>query len=535
MRKKTGAAQAAPWILAATILASSMAFIDGTVVTVALPAIQMQMHATIVDAQWVVEAYALLLAALLLPGGSLGDRFGRRRMFAIGTALFAGASVWCGLAPNIRQLIAARSLQGVGGALLVPGSLAILSASFQAEDRGRAIGTWSGFTAITTAIGPVLGGWLIDHLSWRWAFFVNVPLAATVLAITAWRVPESRGDENRGKTDWTGAALATAGLGGVVYGLVESSELGWRNPGVVAALGGGLLAILLFLIVETRVRAPMLPLPLFRSRNFAGANLLTLFFYTALGGVFFFLPLDLIQVQGYSAAAAGGAMLPVILLMFFLSRPAGGLFDRFGAKIPLIVGPTIAAAGFALLAVPGVGGPYWTTFFPALIVLGIGLSMTVAPLTTAVMSAVEPGHAGVASGINNAVSRVAGLLSVAVLSIVMLRTFDRGLDRRLKEVSAGPAVRASLESQRTRLAAARLPDGVPPGEAARAWTAIAESFVGGFRRVMTIAALLAIASAITAAWLVDGKGKRKGKGKSRGKENEIAGKRRTGKRTAPGA
>ncbi len=303
------------WILAATILGSSMSFIDGTVVNVALPALQTNLKATVTDVQWVVEAYALFLAALLLLGGSLGDHFGRKRIYAIGIALFALASVWCGLAPSIHQLIVARAVQGVGGALLVPGSLAIISASFPEEERGQAIGTWSGSTAITTALGPVIGGWLIEHVSWRAVFFLNIPLALIVLALVFFFVPESRDEEETGKLDLTGAALATISLGAIVYGLIESSRAGWRNPVVIAALAIGVAVLAAFVLVEARKRHPMMPLSLFRSRNFAGANLLTLFLYAALAGTLFFLPLNLIQVQGYSATAAGAASLPFILIL----------------------------------------------------------------------------------------------------------------------------------------------------------------------------------------------------------------------------
>jgi EmrB/QacA subfamily drug resistance transporter len=494
------------WVLAATILGSSMAFIDGTVVSVALPAIQAQFHATLVDVQWVVEAYALLLAALLLAGGALGDRFGRRRIFAIGTAVFAGASVWCGLAPDVRHLIAARALQGVGGAMLVPGSLAILASSFPPSERGRAIGTWSGFTSITAAAGPVLGGWLIDHFSWRWAFFLNVPLAAAVLAISAWKVPESRDEKEAGnRIDWPGAILATLGLGGIVFALVESSELGWRHPAVFGALGGGLISLSLFVVVERRTRAPMVPLELFRSRNFAGANLLTLFLYTALGGVFFFLPLDLIQVQGYSAAAAGASMLPFILLIFLLSRWSGGLFDRIGAKIPLVAGPAVAAGGFALFALPGVGGSYWTTFFPAMVVVGLGMAASIAPLTTTVMTSVEDRHAGAASGINNAVSRTAGLLAVAALSVVMLHVFERRLDEGLRRSGVRPELAAAIGSQATRLAAVPIPGTATSPEREKARAAVTSAFVAGFRRVMLVGAALALLAAATAWWLIEGK------------------------------
>ncbi|MCA1581741.1 MAG: MFS transporter [Acidobacteria bacterium] len=493
-----------PWVLAATILGSSMVFIDGTVVNVALPAILADFHATMVDAQWVVEAYALFLAALLLTGGSLGDRLGRRRVFAAGVVVFAAASVGCGLAASMRQLVAARAFQGVGGALLVPGSLAILSASFPASQRGRAIGTWSGFTAITAAIGPVLGGWLIDHLSWRWAFFVNIPLAAAALAVTAWRVPESRDDKGAGPFDWGGAVLATLGLGGIVFALIESSELGWRDPRVLGAFAGGLLALGAFAVVERSAQNPMMPLRLFRSRNFTGANVLTLFLYGALASVFFLIPLDLIQVQGYTAAAAGAAVLPFILLMFLLSRWSGGLVHRLGSRVPLVAGPLIAAAGFSLFAVPAVGGSYWTTFFPAMVVLGLGMATSVAPLTTTVMSAVDRRHAGIASGINNAVSRTAGLLSVAILSAVMLHAFGKALERRLAGARVSPPVSASIETQRTKLAAIRLPDGTEGLEAARVKEAISGSFVSGFRLVMLIASGLSVLAAASAFVWIDG-------------------------------
>jgi EmrB/QacA subfamily drug resistance transporter len=494
-----------PWILAATILGSSMVFIDGTVVNVALPALQTSLNATVVDVQWVVEAYALFLAALLLAGGSLGDHFGRKRVYAIGVSLFALASVWCGLAPNIGQLIVARAVQGVGGALLVPGSLAIISASFADEERGRAIGTWSGFTAITAAVGPVLGGWLIENVSWRAIFFINVPIALTVLALVFLHVPESRDEESKG-LDWIGAALATISLGAIVYGLIESSRRGFGAAAIMASLSGGVLTAILFLATEARKQNPMLPLRLFRSRNFSGANLLTLFLYTALSGSLFFMPLNLIQVQGYSATAAGAALLPFILIMFLLSRWSGGLVKRYGAKLPLMVGPVIAAGGFALFTLPGTneGGSYWTTFFPAVVVLGLGMAVSVAPLTTTVMNAVSANRAGIASGINNAVSRTAGLLAVAVLGIVMMQTFNSQLDRRLTTLGSKPEVKEALAAQRNRLAAAELPEDLEPTQAQNLNRAIDESFVAGFRRVMTVAAVLALLSAVSAGVLIEG-------------------------------
>ena len=497
--------KAAPWILAATILGSSMAFIDGTFVNVALPALQADFGATLVEVQWVIEAYTLLLSSLLLTGGSLGDRFGRRRVFVLGTAVFALASLGCALAPAIGWLIAFRTIQGIGGALLVPGSLAILASSFGEADRGRAIGTWSGFSSITAAVGPVLGGWLIDHLSWRWGFLVNLPIAIAVVAISLRQVPESRGEAVGAKLDWAGSLLVTVGLGGVVYGLLESSRLGWRNAGVLAALVLGVLAFVAFVAVERRERDPMLPMDLFRSRTFAGANLLTLCLYGALSGVLVFLPLNLIQVQGYSAAAAGAAFLPFILLMFLLSRWSGGLFDRLGARRPLIAGCSISALGLALFALPGIGGSYWTTFFPATFVLGLGMATAVAPLTTAVMSAVPRAKAGAASGINNAVSRVAGLIAVAVFSLLMLRVFDHRLEKKLVEQTIPESALHQMRSQESRLAAAPLPAGLDADARERLRRAVLESFVAGFRSVAVAAAALALlAAGAAAAWIGTG-------------------------------
>jgi EmrB/QacA subfamily drug resistance transporter len=499
------------WILTTAILGSSLAFIDGTVVNVALPNIQHALNATVSGAQWVVESYALFLAALILWGGTAGDFYGRRLVFTIGVFLFAAASAWCGFAPDIRHLIAARALQGVGGAMLVPGSLSIISAAFPADQRGKAIGTWSGFTGITAAIGPVLGGWLVQHFSWRWVFFINLPIAAAVIVISFLFVPETCGEGDKHKLDIAGAILITLGLGFLVFGMIQAPSVGWTNPIAWGASTVGAVAIVLFPWREARTDAPLLPLRLFRSMNFSGANLLTLLLYAALGALLFFLPYDLIQVQGYTPTQAGAANLPLILILFFLSRWAGGLVARYGAKLPLLVGPIVAAVGFLLFARPGIGGSYWTTYFPAMFVLGLGMSGVVAPLTTTVMDSVGEHQAGVASGVNNAVSRVASLLSIAVLGMVAFHVFNTQMEKRLDSADVPDKVKQSVLEQRNRLTQIDPPKGLNADQQRALKQAIDESFLTGFRWVMVISAALAVFSAMSAWAMVEGKSRQSAK------------------------
>jgi EmrB/QacA subfamily drug resistance transporter len=497
---------AAPWVLAATILGSSITFIDGTVVNVALPAFQQDLNAGVSGLQWIVESYALMLSALILTGGSLGDRWGRRLVFCLGTLVFAIASLACGLSQTIGELIAARAVQGVGAAMLVPGSLAIISASFSDEDRGRAIGTWSGFTAIAAGIGPVLGGWLIEHFSWHWIFFLNIPLCLIVIALAWWHVPESR-DERSGRLDVPGAVTATLGLGGIVFGLIEAGNLGFRDPWIISSLAAGAVLLGAFAVIEfKRGQQAMMPLSLFRSSTFLGANLLTLFLYAALSGMMFFLPFNLIQVQGYSPTQAAASLLPFVAMMFVLSKWAGGLIHRYGSKLPLIVGPVITSIGFAMFIFPGAHtSSYWTSFFPAIMVMSLGMAISVAPLSTTVMSAVEQRHAGIASGISNAVARTSGLLAVAILGVVMAGIYSQEFLGRIRAMDLPAETRVSLENQANRLAAVTDNETVPAETKEAIVEAANDSFISGFRIVMLIAAVLGLASAFCAWALIEGK------------------------------
>ena len=482
------------WVLAATILGSSMAFIDGMVVSVALPVLQRDLRATVSGAQWIVEAYALLLSSLVLVGGSLADRFGRRRIFVIGAVAFAAASLACGLAPDMRWIIVARAAQGASAALLVPSSLAMLGAAFAPQERGRAIGTWSALTSMAGAIGPAFGGWLVQAISWRAVFLINLPIAAVVLWI-AWRkVPETR-NPSPGRLDLGGALLATFGLGALVYGLIEAPAVGWTDPRAWGAVATGIAGLFTFVAVEIRSANPMVPLGLFRSRAFTAANLLTLFLYAALSATFFFLPFVLIQARGYTPAAAGASMLPLVVIISALSRSAGALADRFGPRLPLTVGPLIAAAGFALFGILPPDASFATSLLPALCVLGLGMAVTVAPLTATVLNAVDREEQGAASGINNAVARVASLLAIAVFGIVAAAAFNRDLDGRLAAAGVSPATVRLLAPERSRLGAMKPPAGASAAEVRSIGQAVGKSLDSAFGVVTLACAGLALAAA----------------------------------------
>ncbi len=491
-------------VLVAAILASSMAFIDGSALNVALPAIQTDLHLSGAELLWVVNAYALVLAALILAGGALGDQFGRKRVFMAGIGLFAGMSLLGGLAPTGGLLIAARAGQGLGGALMVPGSLSLLTATFSGERRGQAIGTWGAFSTLTTIMGPVLGGLLAGAGWWRGVFFINLPLAALALFFLR-GVPESHAADTTARLDLRGAILATLGLGALTYGCTTAASVGWGDPAVVAALVIGVAGLLTFVVLEAHTTHPLLPLDLFRGRTFSVTNGITLLLYAALGGALFFLPLNLIQVQGYTATPTGLALVPFAALVTVISRPAGRWADRVGPRPALIIGPALVACGFATAALPGLtGGPdaYWTSYFPAILLLGVGMGITIAPLTSAVMGAAPADRAGAASGVNNAVARTAGVLAVAVLGAVVLIVFHSALAARTAGFDLPAVARTALQAAADQLGNTPVPAAVPtPGRAAVA-LAIRLAFVDAFRIVTVAAAILAALSAVLALLLL---------------------------------
>ena len=493
------------WILVATILASSMSFISSSVLTIIIPSLQTDLNANGTEALWINVANPLFLSALILVCGSLGDHFGRKRIFKYGVGLFTLASIICGFAPNTIVLIIFRAIQGIGGAMMVPGSLAIITASFPKEKRGRAIGTWSTFSALTTIIGPVIGGWLAGQGLWRMVFFMNIPLAIIVfIALT--RVPESR-DENAPKQlDYTGALLAVLGLAGLTFGFIQAPDFGWDDPRVYGTIIGGMIAFAGFIYTEATSTHPMMPLRLFKSRTFSGANAMTLFLYGALSGALFFFPLNLIQIQGYPEEIAALTLMPLPVFLTIMGRWSGGLVDRIGSRLPLVVGAIIVGFGFALFALPGVtAGPsdYWTTYFPPAIVLGFGMGIIVAPLTTTVMTAAPEDQSGTASGINNAVSRTAGVLAVAIMGSIAIISFGNAIEARSDDLDLSDPQRMALIDEASKLGDASPPDGLTEALMQEVDTVIKESFVDMFRILVLIGAVMAWISALMAYLIIE--------------------------------
>ena len=488
-----------PWVLATAILGSSLAFIEGSAVNLALPALQSDFGTTSTKLQWVINAYLLALGSFMLVGGSLGDRYGLRRVFLVGTAVFGAGALASALAPSMSLLIVARLVQGLGGALLVPGSLALVGSHFAEQERGRAIGTWAGASALTTAAGPVLGGWLVDQWGWPSVFLLVVPLAALTIVVCWRRVPVSP-VRSRERLDYAGALLLAASLGLLIYALVSAFE-----PLVRATLI--ILSILLgtgFLWREKRFNAPMLPLRLFSSRAFSGANLMTLFLYCALSGALYFLPFNLIQVQGYSAVQAGAAFLPFTLILGFGSTLAGGMIGRVDPRTILTLGPVVAGVGFVALAMPGANASFVAGFLPGILLIGVGMTLSVAPLTTVVMSSVPDDETGVASGVNNTVARIAGVLAVAVLTAAAVWQFSGAFETRLRDSDVPPELVERLTSNAAELAELKAPEGTREETTAIVSDAVAVAYVETFRVLVIICGLLAALSGAI-AWFSLGK------------------------------
>jgi EmrB/QacA subfamily drug resistance transporter len=496
------------WVLFSTILASSMAFIDGTALNVALPSIQSNLKANGAQLLWVINGYTLMLAAFILVGGSLGDHFGRKKIFMIGISIFLIASIFCGTSQSIQWMIAARVLQGIGGALMIPGSLAIIASSVAPNRMGKAIGIWSSATTLIFIIGPVLGGFFSDLGFWRGVFFINLPLGILSLLALQYKVQENRDETSSGPIDFLGAGIITIGLAGLAYGFISAPDNGFNNPVVIVPLAIGVIGLAAFWFVESRLPNPMLPFHLFNSRTFAGANLLTLFLYAALNVFSFFLSLNLVQIQGYTKTEAGLAILPFVLMLTILSGWTGSLVDRIGPRLPLIVGPVLAGLGFFLVGFSGVTkGPsdYWIRYLPGILVFGIGMGFTVAPLSTSVMGSVGNNYSGIASGINNAVSRVGGVLAVAIIGSIALIAFARSLDIKTSTLNMSDQAHQQLMVEAAKLGGATVPAEIQANDVETVSSAIKQSFSETFRLVMLICSGLAWISAILSALFVETK------------------------------
>ncbi len=491
-------------ILAATILASGMAFLDGTVVNIAVPSIQRYFHASFDSLLWVVNAFPLVLASFLLMSGSLSDRFGRKKIFASGIALFTLASVFCALSSSIFLLSASRALQGLGAALMIPGSLAIISVTVPPERRGKSIGLWSGLAGGIASIGPFIGGVLTQHFSWHAIFYINVPIGVVAFLLTLFFIPETKNEGSR-KLDWWGTVLIVLGLAGLSFGLMSGPRLGWSSVAVIASLFVGILAIILFYFVEKKTRKPLMPVSIFQSPSVLGANLVTLFLYFALSGLTFFLVLNLQQVQGMSPTKAGLAMLPGVLIITFLSGIGGKIADSIGPRIPMIVGPLTVALGMVLLILPSAHASYLTHFMPGLVLFGLGMALVIAPLTKTAMDT-EPQYAGAASGVNNAVSRTAALLAIAVLGAVASSIFSGNLKERLQQTTLPSSQQQEIMAQSGKMAAIAMPSDIQGSNAVVANESIRQSFIRSYRVVITINALLAlIASAVAFVYIRENK------------------------------
>lgn len=489
------------WIMASAILASAMAFIDGTALNIVLPSLQKELEATGVDLFWVLNSYLLMLAALILPGGSLGDKLGRKKIFMIGIALFMLGSTACGLAPTVGYLITFRALQGIGGALLIPGSLSIITAAFDKSERGQAIGTWSAITTMVTVGGPILGGALADAGLWRVIFFINVPIGIISLIILWRKVPESRDEESDKSLDHPGALSLVAGLALLTYGFLKIPVAGFNNWQVYLSLALGTFSLIVFIIIEHRSKHPMIPLHLFSNKTFSGANLLTFFLYAALASAMLFLTLNMVQIQGYSQLQAGMTLLPFTILIIAISRWSGRLVDQYGPRWLLISGPLVSTFGLLLLSfVKETNGPsaFWVTFFPGILFFGLGMSFTVTPLTTTVMGAVASHYSGTASGINNAISRIANVSANAIIGALALVFFSGFLNTRMERSPLKEEAKIEVVSQAVNLGDAKIPATITGENRIQIARDYKEGFINVYVKVMRICATLAALSALMA-------------------------------------
>lgn len=493
--------RAGKWIMVSSILASSMAFIDGTALNVVLPALQKSLNATGTDLFWILNAYLLMLAALILIGGSLGDQLGRRKIFMLGILIFISGSAACGFAPGVSWLILFRMLQGIGGAFMIPGSLSLISSSINAKERGKAIGTWSAFTTVVTMGGPALGGAFADAGLWRYIFFINIPLGIAALFIL-WRcVKESRDEGSDHKIDYPGAVTIALGLILLTFGFLRIPALGLKNWQVYGSLISGVLFLIAFIVIENKRKHPMMPLQLFKNLTFSGTNLLTFFLYAGLGAGMLFLSLNMVQVQGYSQLESGLTFLPFTVMMITIARFAGSIADKHGPRLLLVIGPAVAGTGLLLLSfIKQTNGAseYWTTFFPGVVVLGLGMSFTVAPLTAAVMGSVSDHFSGTASGVNNAVSRIAGVFTNAIFGTLAVLFFSGSLRSEIKSIRLNPQQKQAVLAQAANLGNAHAPALINGDNKVKIENAYRKSFISTYSTIMLIAAGLGFAGALMA-------------------------------------
>lgn len=505
---------AGKWVMVSTILASAMAFIDGTALNVVLPALQQSLNASGADLFWILNAYLLILAALILIGGSLGDRLGRKKIFMIGIAIFIAGSAACGLAPSVTMLIIFRILQGIGGALMIPGSLSLISSSINQKERGKAIGTWSAVTTVVTMGGPILGGALADAGLWRYIFFINIPIGIAALVFLSLKVKESRDEDNKQPLDLAGAITIALGLAALTFGFLRIPATGF-NWQVNGALALGVLLLAAFIIIQKNSKHPMMPLQLFSNMTFSGANLLTFFLYAGLGAGMLFMSLNMVQVQGYSQLQSGLTFLPFTIMMITIARFAGALADKHGPRLLLIVGPAMAGAGLLILSfVKQTNGPgdYWTSFFPGVIVFGLGMSFTVAPLTAAVMGSVDDHFSGTASGVNNAITRIANVFANAIFGALAVLFFTGALEKEIKAIPLKPAERQEIVAAGKNLGNAKVPASVAEADKKYIEKAYHEGFINAYAKIMRISAGLGFMGALMAVIFIRDKAVKKNKG-----------------------